>query len=74
MGTGHRLVEISASLCTEAEQKYGDRDFGGRERWPYSSARQQGRHSRVAPQELGPPSLRIREDFIRGALVVWGIG
>ena len=31
------------------------------------SARQKGRHSRLVPQELCPPSLGIREDFICGA-------
>ena len=61
------VAKISASLFTEAEQKYGDRDFGGRERWLYFSARQKGGHSRLAPQELCPSSLGIREDFICGA-------
>ena len=51
------VAEISASLCTDAVQKYGDRDFGGRERWLYFSARQKGRHSRLVPQELCPPVL-----------------
>ena len=59
----HSVAEILASLCTKTEQKYGDRDFGGRERWLYFSAWQKGRHSRLAPQELCPPILGIREDF-----------
>ena len=51
------VAEISAFLCTDAEQKYRGRDFGGRERWLYFSARKKGRHSRLAPQELCPPVL-----------------
>ena len=41
--------------CAPMPNKYGDRDFGGRERWLYFSARQKGRHSRLVPQELCPP-------------------
>ena len=51
------VAEISASLCTDAEQKYGDRDFGGRERWLYFPSRQKGRHRRLALQELCRPVL-----------------
>ena len=61
------VTEISVSLCTDANQKYGDRDFGGRERWVYFSARQKGRHSKLVPQELCPSPSGIGEDFICGA-------
>ena len=57
------VAAISASLCTNAEQKYGDRDFGGRERWLHFSARQKGRHSRLAPEELCPHSFGNRKRF-----------
>ena len=54
---GVDAAEISVSLYTDAEQKHGGRDFGRRERWLYFSARQKGRHSRLALQELCPPVL-----------------
>ena len=67
------VAEISAGLCTNAEQKYGDRDFGGRERWLYFSARQKGRHSRLAPEELCPHLLRESEKILYVRLAVWHI-
>ena len=62
------VAEIPASLCIDAEQKYGDRDFGGRKRWLYLSARQKGRRSRIALQELCPPphSGNRRRFYTRG--------
>ena len=72
-GPMNSVAEISASLCTDAEQKYGDRDFGGRERRLYFSARQKGRHSRLAPQELCPPLLQESEKTLYMGLAVWGI-
>ena len=68
------VAEIPASLCIDAEQKYGDRDFGGRKRWLYLSARQKGRRSRIALQELCPlPSLWESEKILYAGLEVRGV-
>ena len=67
------LLPKSRLLCALMPNRNTETDFGGRESWLYFSARQKGRHSRLGPQELGPPTPSgIREDFNVG-LTVQGI-
>ena len=58
---------ILASLCTDAEQKYGDRDFGGREMALFFCQTEGKTQQASASITVSPPPLGIREDFICGA-------
>ena len=61
------LLLKSRLPCAPRSNRNTETDFGGRERWLYFSARQKGRHSRLAPQELCPTPASGIGDFICGA-------